>query len=151
MAKLGDALKHLWAGRREPDPALLRMPTADLAYWISQSGKVFTQPPPGKPTTLVHPRQPVVLADKIQPDDPIVAYFHNAPGPVDLEKLHLDSPTLHALQEAGAKLVVPLLSQGELVGLLHLGPRRSAQDYSLDDRGLLNTLANQAAPAVHVW
>jgi serine phosphatase RsbU (regulator of sigma subunit) len=129
---------------------MLRMPTADLAYWISQSGKVFTQPPPGKPAWLAHPRQPLVLADKIQPDDPLVAYFRSAPGPVEIDKLHLDSPTLRALQEAGAKLIVPLLSQGELVGLLHLGARRSAQDYSLDDRGLLNTLATQAAPAVHV-
>ena len=148
MAKLGDTLKQLWTGRREPDPGMLRMPTADLAYWISQSGKVLPQPPQHQ--RLAHPRQPLVLADKIQPDDPIVAYFRSAPGPVELEKLRLDSPTLRALQEAGAKLVVPLLSQGELVGLLHVGPRRSDQDYSLDDRGLLNTLATQAAPAVHV-
>jgi serine phosphatase RsbU (regulator of sigma subunit)/anti-sigma regulatory factor (Ser/Thr protein kinase) len=37
-----------------------------------------------------------------------------------------------------------------LVGLLNLGPRLSEQDYSTDDRGLLNTLATQAAPAVRV-
>ena len=47
-------------------------------------------------------------------------------------------------------LVVPLVSQGELVGLLNLGPRLSDQDYSTDDRGLLDTLAAQAAPAVRV-
>src|SRR5712691_6186737 len=41
-------------------------------------------------------------------------------------------------------------SQGELVGLLNLGPRLSEQDYSTDDRTLLNDLATQAAPALRV-
>jgi hypothetical protein len=44
----------------------------------------------------------------------------------------------------------PTPERGELVGLLNLGPRLSEQDYSTDDRGLLNTLAVQAAPAVRV-
>ncbi|MGH3331786.1 MAG: ATP-binding SpoIIE family protein phosphatase, partial [Nocardioidaceae bacterium] len=50
----------------------------------------------------------------------------------------------------GVKLAVPLVSQGELIGVLSLGPRRSAQDYSTDDRKLLDALAAQAAPAVRV-
>jgi len=86
----------------------------------------------------------------IAPDDPIVAYFLSAPGAVEVDKLHLDSPALHALRAAGVTLAIPLVSQGELVGLLNLGPRLSEQDYSPDDRGLLNTLATQAAPAVRV-
>lgn len=86
----------------------------------------------------------------IAPDDPIVAYFLSAPGAVEVDKLHLDSPALQALRAAGVKLAIPLVSQGELVGLLNLGPRLSEQDYSPDDRGLLNTLATQAAPAVRV-
>ncbi len=45
---------------------------------------------------------------------------------------------------------MPLVSQGELIGLLNLGPRLSEQDYSTDDRRLLNRLAIQAAPAVRV-
>ena len=48
------------------------------------------------------------------------------------------------------KLAVPLVSQGELVGLLNLGPRLSDQDYSSDDRKLLDSLAAQAAPALQV-
>ena len=48
------------------------------------------------------------------------------------------------------KLVVPLVSQGELIGLLNLGPRLSDQDYSTDDRKLLDNLAAQAAPALRV-
>ena len=86
----------------------------------------------------------------IAPNDPIVAYFLSAPGAVEIDKLHLELPALRALRAAGVKLVVPLVSQGELVGLLNLGPHMSEQDYSTDDRVLLNNLAIQAAPAVRV-
>ena len=86
----------------------------------------------------------------IVPNDPIVAYFLSAPGAIEVDKLYLDSPALQALKAAGVKIAVPLVSQGELVGLLNLGPRLSEQDYSTDDRGLLNTLATQSAPAVRV-
>jgi serine phosphatase RsbU (regulator of sigma subunit) len=48
------------------------------------------------------------------------------------------------------KLVVPLVSQGELIGLLNLGPRLSQQEYSADDRKLLSDLSTQTAPAVRV-
>jgi serine phosphatase RsbU (regulator of sigma subunit)/anti-sigma regulatory factor (Ser/Thr protein kinase) len=86
----------------------------------------------------------------IAPNDPIVAYFQSAPGAVDIESLELDSPALDELRTAGVKLVVPLVSQGELIGLLNLGPRLSDQAYSSDDRKLLDNLAAQAAPAVRV-
>jgi serine phosphatase RsbU (regulator of sigma subunit)/anti-sigma regulatory factor (Ser/Thr protein kinase) len=86
----------------------------------------------------------------IAPNDPIVAYFLSAPGAIEVDKLHLASPALEAMRDAGVKLAIPLVSQGELVGLLNLGPRLSEQDYSTDDRGLLNTLATQSAPAVRV-
>jgi serine phosphatase RsbU (regulator of sigma subunit)/anti-sigma regulatory factor (Ser/Thr protein kinase) len=87
---------------------------------------------------------------EIAPNDPLVAYFLGAPGAVEIDKLHFDSPALQALKNAGVKMAIPLVSQGELVGLLNLGPRLSEQDYSTDDRGLLNTLATQSAPAVRV-
>ena len=86
----------------------------------------------------------------IAPDDPIVGYFQTASGAVEIDKLDLDSPGLRALKLAGVKLAVPLVSQGELIGLLNLGPRLSEQDYSADDRALLSNLATQAGPAVRV-
>jgi serine phosphatase RsbU (regulator of sigma subunit)/anti-sigma regulatory factor (Ser/Thr protein kinase) len=89
-------------------------------------------------------------AVEIPPNDPIVAYFQSAPGAVDLDGLELESPALEELRAAGVRLAVPLVSQGELVGLLNLGPRLSDQDYSTDDRKLLNSLAAQAAPALQV-
>ncbi len=86
----------------------------------------------------------------IPPNDPCLAYFQSAPGTVDLDALKLDTPGIAALREAGVKLVVPLVTQGELIGLLNLGPRLSEQDYSADDRKLLENLASQAAPALRV-
>ena len=61
----------------------------------------------------------------IAPNDPIVAYFLSAPGAVEIDKIHFDSPELQALKDTGVKMAVPLVSQGELVGLLNLGPRMS--------------------------
>jgi serine phosphatase RsbU (regulator of sigma subunit)/anti-sigma regulatory factor (Ser/Thr protein kinase) len=90
------------------------------------------------------------LALDIAPDDPIVAYFLRTPSAVEVDEIELDSPAVRALRAAGVKLVVPLVSQGELIGLLNLGPRLSEQEYSADDRALLNNLATQAAPALRV-
>ena len=86
----------------------------------------------------------------IAPNDPILDYFHAGSGAVAIDDLHLDSPAVAALRAAGVKLVVPLISQGELIGLLNLGRRLSDQDYSADDRRLLEKLAAQASPAVRV-
>ncbi|MCU0508370.1 MAG: SpoIIE family protein phosphatase [Anaerolineae bacterium] len=86
----------------------------------------------------------------IAPNDPLLAYLQSASGPVEIANLKLDSPALEKLRAGGAVLVLPLVSQGELVGLVNLGPRLSEQDYSLDDRKLLADLAAQAAPAVRV-
>ena len=90
------------------------------------------------------------LPVEIAPNDPLVAYFQGATGPVDLDALELDSPAVAELRAAGTRMVVPLVSQGELIGLLNLGPRRSEQEYSADDRKLLADLAGHAAPAVRV-
>jgi len=93
------------------------------------------------------PEQPPV---EIGPNDPLIAYFQSASGAVDVDELELDSAALRDLKAAGVKLAVPLVSQGELIGVLNLGPRLSEQDYSSDDRKLLDDLAGQAAPALRV-
>src|SRR5918994_6264729 len=87
---------------------------------------------------------------EIGPNDPLLAYFQSASEAVDIDALELDSPALRELKAAGVKLAVPLVSQGELIGVLNLGPRLSEQDYSSDDRKLLDKLAAQAAPALRV-
>ena len=90
------------------------------------------------------------VAVDIPETDPLFAYLQAAPGPVDLAKLELSSGALNELRAAGVALVVPLVTQGELIGTLNLGPRLSEQEYSSDDRRLLATLAAQAAPAIRV-
>jgi PAS domain S-box-containing protein len=87
---------------------------------------------------------------EIAPDDPILAYLANTSGVVEVEKLDLDSLALRAMKEAEIELVVPLVSQGELIGLLNLGPRLSQQEYSADDRKLLSDLSTQTAPALRI-
>jgi serine phosphatase RsbU (regulator of sigma subunit)/anti-sigma regulatory factor (Ser/Thr protein kinase) len=98
-----------------------------------------------------HPvTQVSTLEVDLPPDDPLLTYLLTNPGVIDVEQLKLDSPTLLQLKEAGVRLTVPLISQGELIGLLNLGARLSEADYSSDDRRLLNTLSTQAAPALRL-
>jgi serine phosphatase RsbU (regulator of sigma subunit)/anti-sigma regulatory factor (Ser/Thr protein kinase) len=87
---------------------------------------------------------------EIAPNDPLLAYLQSAGGAVEVDRLELDSPAVTALRAAGVSLVVPLVSQGELIGTLNLGPRLSDQQYSTDDKKLLDNLAAQAAPALQV-
>ncbi len=107
-----------------------------------------------QPSLAETPASPIpaaqILPLDFAPNDPLSAYLLNAGGAVDLERLKLDSPALRALREAGVRLIAPLTGQGELIGLLNLGPRRSEQEYTADDRKLLGDLATQAAPAVRV-
>lgn len=81
---------------------------------------------------------------QIDPDDPIVGYFQEYPEAVKIEKLTLKSPALDQLGEFGVKLVVPIINQGELVGLLNLDEQSGGENYSIDDQRLLGNLANQA-------
>ena len=119
-----------------------------LKTWFNQSTTQETPTP-----SMTRKREfgaDVIRMIDLTPTDPLVMYFQSVNGAVDIETLKFESPMLKALRQSGAKLVMPLVSQGELVGLLNLGPRMSEQDYSTDDRGLLNNLASQAGPAVRV-
>ena len=116
------------------------------------TGRSGTDAPAAEPV----PATPSVASDApdiaidIPESDPLFAFLQAAPGPVDILRLELASPALQALRDGGVALVVPLVTQGELIGTLNLGPRLSEQDYSSDDRRLLATLAAQAAPAIRV-
>ncbi len=86
----------------------------------------------------------------IPENDPLLPYLQSARGAVDLDELELDSPALEEMRAGGVRLAVPLLSQGELIGVLNVGARRSTQDYTAEDLRLLDGLAAQAAPAIRV-
>ncbi len=83
-------------------------------------------------------------------NDPLVGYLLSEASTVDISTLELDSPALEKLKAAGVSLVVPLISSGDLIGLVNLGPRLSERDYSSEDRRLLNALAGYAGPAMRV-
>lgn len=104
---------------------------------------------PKKPARRLPSRSMAPTVD-IAPNDPLIAYLISAPEPVEIAQLRLDTPATRALKAAGVTLIIPLVSQGELMGVLNLGPRLSEQEYSRDDRRLLSDLATQAAPAVRV-
>ncbi len=105
---------------------------------------------PVSPPEVKHSPNGDVRSLEIPTNDPLLAYVHNSPGIIEVGKLKLDSPTLQDLREAGVKLSLPLVSQGELIGLLNLGSRLSEQEYSRDDFRLLQDLATQASPALLV-
>ena len=95
------------------------------------------------------PSAPVEVVE-IAPNDALVHYLQTNAGIVEVDRLRIDSPAVAGLKAAGVKIAVPLVSQGELVGILNLGSRLSEQEYSTDDLGLMDRLAFQAAPAVRV-
>jgi serine phosphatase RsbU (regulator of sigma subunit) len=86
----------------------------------------------------------------IERGDPLLGYFREHSGAVEVDQITIDSPAVQQLREASVKLVVPMISRGEVVGLLNLGSRLSTQEYSPDDFLLLNSLVTQAAPAMRV-
>jgi serine phosphatase RsbU (regulator of sigma subunit) len=119
-------------------------------FWQNLFGGDEGKAPEEAPAVTEPSQQLAAPEIEIAPNDPIVAYFASASGVVEIDKLDLDSAALRAMKQADIKVVVPLVSQGELIGLLNLGPRLSQQEYSADDRKLLNDLATQTAPAVQV-
>jgi len=119
-------------------------------FWQNLLRRDGGKPPEEAPAVAETPQQVAAPELEIAPNDPILAYLASVSGVVEVEKLDLDSPALRAMKAADVKLVVPLVSQGELIGLLNLGPRLSQQEYSADDRKLLSDLATQTAPAVRV-
>ena len=94
--------------------------------------------------------QMAVETVEFAPSDSTFAYLQGTGTAVEVDKLDLDSAAAQTLREAGVKIAIPLMSQGELVGLLNLGHRLGEQEYSIDDRRLLRDLVSQAGPAVRV-
>jgi serine phosphatase RsbU (regulator of sigma subunit)/anti-sigma regulatory factor (Ser/Thr protein kinase) len=113
--------------------------------WQPVHGSLWLAAEPDRPASLNGD-----APSPLSPSDPLLAYVAQDHPWVELDKVKLDSPAVAALRAEGVQLVAPLISQGDVVGLLNLGPRRSEQEYSHDDLRLLRTLADQAAPALRV-
>lgn len=94
----------------------------------------------------------VVAPFEVAEDDPLLLHLQMNPETVAVRELgtELDSPALEAMRAADVEVVVPLVAQGQLIGVLNLGRRRSERPYNLDDRRLLDNLASNAAAAIRV-
>lgn len=92
----------------------------------------------------------VIDGGAIPDNDPLFALLLATGGPVEVDRITITSPALDEIRQQGIQLIVPLISQGELIGTLSLGRRLSEQPYSTDDRKLLAGLAGQVAPAIRV-
>jgi serine phosphatase RsbU (regulator of sigma subunit) len=118
-----------------------------------------------------------ISTETLDESDPLVTYLLEHSGVQELDRLRLASPALERLQASDVELVLPLVGDGELLGLLVLGPRMGSQRdhirlsgmitirllnlllvgpewqrriYSREDRTLLDMLATQMAPAVRM-
>ncbi len=85
----------------------------------------------------------------IRANDFASATLQGPAGVFEVERLPADSPAAQTLQAAGMRLALPLVSQGELEGVLALAPRAGAHRYGDDTRELLEALAGEVAPALH--
>ena len=83
-------------------------------------------------------------------NDPLIAYILHHPGALEVDRLQLDAPLLQDLKARAMEIVVPLANQGELIGLLALGPHLKGEAYTREERSMLDTLAPQVAPALRV-
>lgn len=123
--------------------------TTTLRWWQRIFGQraVVSTPPPVAPVVV---SGMVEINLHITPGDPLFVYLQSNPKTLIMENLTLRSPAVEQLRAAGVQMIVPLVNQGELIGIVNIGDRMSEQLYSIDDRKLLDDLAVQAAPAVRV-
>jgi serine phosphatase RsbU (regulator of sigma subunit) len=88
----------------------------------------------------------IMVAD----DDALIAYVLLHPAALEVYRLQLDSPVLQDLKLRAIEMILPLASQGELIGLLTLGPHLKGGEYTHEELTMLNALAPQVAPALRV-
>jgi two-component sensor histidine kinase len=92
---------------------------------------------------------------RLRADHPLIAYLSTHPQVFASQELdRLPIARAFRLEERerwkhlAAELLVPLITQGALVGLLAVGQKLSGVEYGMGDETVLMTLANQSAVAV---
>jgi serine phosphatase RsbU (regulator of sigma subunit) len=86
----------------------------------------------------------------IADDDPFIAHLLSYPGLLELNRLLWDTSIVQHLKLQRAEMLLPLANQGELIGLLILGPRLKGEEYTAEQRAMLDALIPQVAPALRV-
>ena len=116
-----------------------------VSLWVHTTAQDERDSPPAQEKSKEH-QEYINIAE----NDPFVIYALTHPNTIEVNGLQLDSPILHTLQKNGVAIALPLVSQGELIGLLALEPRLNGEKYTREDCRLLDTLAAQVAPALRV-
>jgi serine phosphatase RsbU (regulator of sigma subunit) len=93
---------------------------------------------------------PETRALTVATDDPLRDVLPRGGGTLAADDLPAASPCGRALRARGAKLVQYFGDDGEIFGLLVLGPRAGGAGYSFDDREALDVLAERVSPTVRV-
>jgi GAF domain-containing protein len=110
--------------------------------WATLAGRPHPPVPSDDVTTLKQL--------EIAPDEQLIGYFERHPVPLVGRGIDLASPAAPYLGANGASLLVPLVTQGRLMGLLSLGEPAGGGSYSRDDLAFLTTLADEAAAAARI-
>jgi len=112
---------------------------------------------PAVPADPAQPDAPQYIAATaliaIADDDGLLTYTLRHSGALEMRRLRTassESPFAQTLRKQDVEIVAPLVSQGQLLGLVGLGLRLDGEAYSREDRSLLTTLAAQVAPALRV-
>jgi transcriptional regulator with GAF, ATPase, and Fis domain len=86
-------------------------------------------------------------------NDPLVQTLAREPNPYraapGMEPVAASDPTADALISLGGEVAVPLVTDGALVGLLILGPKRSGLPFEDEEIAFLGALGSLAAVALH--
>lgn len=83
-------------------------------------------------------------------NDALIPYVLHRPVALEVDRLRVESPVLQDLKLHAAEVLLPLASEGELVGLLILGPQLKGERYSHEELARLASLVPQVAPALRV-
>ncbi|RPI12442.1 MAG: GAF domain-containing protein [Ignavibacteriae bacterium] len=121
----------------------------DLALWI-------------KKTTGIHPIIPVAFA--ANGNSPDIPFYRNEQNSVlqrikDGDKFFWDEVTERSRLNVNEKefewarsndisVTLPMISRGELIGVLNVGKKHNAEDYTAEDLDILTQASNQAAIAL---
>ena len=106
---------------------------------------LWLYPPEGSTQPVSHPAD---VTECGTPDPQFLDLLANFTGALDILELDPALELTRGLMDNGIYLVVPLISQDEVIGTLNLGRRLSDQEYSANDRYFLASLASQVAPAL---
>jgi len=125
VERLGEILKIRWATLLIADPGTGSLATLASSLDLDE--------------TLEHS---VLLS----PEDPALQLLAQSGRPFPAKQLGARSPVLaHRLEQLKASVVVPLLTQDNLIGLLILGPKEQSESYVAEEMELLNLLAHHVA------